>query len=113
MSRKSIIFALSNNFSLYRRFEDMNKRELRKKTLSCVDDAGKWLKTYVNRALKHQDNFIDDLSKVDDNYVLPKQIILAALHKLERDYVNPYPKQPRKEKQLVDKIEYNMLDFGD
>ena len=46
----------------------MNKRELRKKTLSCVDDAGKWLKTYVNRALKHQDNFIDDLSKVDDNY---------------------------------------------
>ena len=35
------------------------------------------------------------------------------MHKLERDYVNPYPKQPRKEKQLVDKIEYNMLDFGD
>lgn len=91
----------------------MNKRDLRKKTLSCADDAGKWLKTYINRALKHQDNFIDDLSKVDNNYVLPKQIILAALHKLEKDYTNPYPKQPRKEKQLVNKIEYNMLDFGD
>lgn len=79
----------------------MTKKELRKKTRQLIQDSAQWMRRDIERVLL---SGAVDYANAENNYVLPKTIMLALLKEQMRNYDGKgtsYEKQIKKDAENI------------
>ena len=68
----------------------MTKKELRKKTRELIREVNKHMRINLERVIKEK---MTDPSEYENNWLLPKTVLLALLKEEQHQYRHPYPKE--------------------
>ena len=68
----------------------MTKKELRKKTRELIREVNKHMRINLERVIKED---MTDHSQYENNWLLPKTVLLALLKEEQHQYRYPYPKE--------------------
>lgn len=68
----------------------MTKKELRKRTRKLIREVNKHMRINLERVIKEK---MTDPSEYENNWLLPKAVLLALLKEEQHRYGYPYPKE--------------------
>ncbi|MBE6319663.1 MAG: hypothetical protein E7075_01730 [Bacteroidales bacterium] len=83
----------------------MTKKELRKRTRQLIQIVGRHMRKNLERVIKED---MTDHSQYEDNWLLPKTVLLALLKEEQYQYRPPEDRKYAKCKKLTEKI-YSQL----
>lgn len=83
----------------------MTKKELRKKTRELIREVNKHMRENLERVIKED---MTDHSQYENNWLLPKTVLLALLKEEQHQYWMPEGRKYAKHKKLTERI-YSQL----
>lgn len=83
----------------------MTKKELRKRTRQLIQIVGRHMRKNLERVIKED---MTDHSQYEDNWLLPKTVLLALLKEEQHQYRPPEDRKYAKCKKLTERI-YSQL----
>lgn len=83
----------------------MTKKELRKRTRQLIQIVGEHMRENLERVIKEK---MTDPSEYEDNWLLPKTVLLALLKEEQHQYRPPEDRKYAKCKKLTERI-YSQL----
>lgn len=83
----------------------MTKKELRKRTRQLIQIVGRHMRKNLERIIKED---MTDHSQYENNWLLPKTVLLALLKEEQHQYRPPEDKKYAKHKKLTERI-YSQL----
>lgn len=83
----------------------MTKKELRKRTRQLIQIVGRHMRKNLERVIKED---MTDHSQYENNWLLPKTVLLALLKEEQHQYRPPEDRKYAKCKKLTEKI-YSQL----
>lgn len=83
----------------------MTKKELRKRTRQLIQIVGRHIRKNLERVIKED---MTDHSQYENNWLLPKTVLLALLKEEQHSYRPPEDRKYAKCKKLTEKI-YSQL----
>lgn len=83
----------------------MTKKELRKKTRELIREVNKHMRINLERVIKEK---MTDPSEYENNWLLPKTVLLALLKEEQHQYWMPEGRQYAKHKKLTERIYYQL-----
>lgn len=79
----------------------MTKQELRKKTRQLIREVNKCMRINLERVIKEK---MTDPSEYENNWLLPKTVLLALLKEEQHQYKMPEGREYAKLKKLTERI---------